>query len=84
VIAAHWDALESFIPALQAHVLSTVPRGVTLMALDERTAIIGNGWEWEASGAGSVTVRRQKTSLNSSSSLFPFRSALYEKFRLGP
>ena len=52
----HWDALDRYIPGLQAMFVSAVPAGSTLVGIDERTAIAGDGSEWSVIGAGTVSL----------------------------
>lgn len=58
VLAAHWDALDSFVPGLQGTVEAAVPEHWTLVAIEERTAVIGNGIDWQVFGRGAVIVAR--------------------------
>jgi cyanophycinase len=54
----HWDALDRYVPGLQAMFVSAVPAGSVLMGIDERTAVVGDGEEWAVMGAGSAWVIR--------------------------
>ena len=54
----HWDALEGFVPGLTDFIVSSVPRGDTLFAIDERTAAVGDGADWTVIGAAGVHVYR--------------------------
>jgi len=54
----HWDALEGYVPGLSEFIVSSVPRGDTLFAIDERTAAVGDGSAWSVAGAGGVHVYR--------------------------
>ena len=54
----HWDALEGYVPGLTDFIVSSVPRGDTLFAIDERTAAVGDGADWTVIGAAGVHVYR--------------------------
>lgn len=54
----HWDALDSFVPGLSNFIVSSVPRGDTLFAIDERTAVVGDGTDWSVMGVAGVHVYR--------------------------
>jgi cyanophycinase-like exopeptidase len=50
----HWDMLDTYIPGLQEFFRASVPAGGRLLAIDERTAIVGDGRRWSAVGASAV------------------------------
>lgn len=50
----HWDALDRYVPGLQAMLVSAVPAGSVLMGIDERTAAVGDGVDWSVMGAGAA------------------------------
>jgi cyanophycinase len=54
----HWDALDSFVPGLTGFIVSSVPAGDVLFAVDERTAAVGDGVEWSVVGASGAHVYR--------------------------
>lgn len=54
VLAPHWNSLDTLIPGLQGHVAGHVPRGCILIAVDDRTAVVGDGETWRVFGDGSV------------------------------
>jgi cyanophycinase len=54
----HWDALEGYVPGLSEFIVSSVPSGDTLFAIDERTAAVGDGTDWSVVGVGGVHVYR--------------------------
>ncbi|MEX1046637.1 MAG: Type 1 glutamine amidotransferase-like domain-containing protein [Actinomycetota bacterium] len=54
----HWNMLEHYIPGLTSVFLNRVPEGVTLITLDEDTAIAGDGDKWTVHGLREVGVRR--------------------------
>jgi cyanophycinase-like exopeptidase len=51
-LGPHWDALDTFVPGLQRWFVEEVPPGSRLLAVDERTALIGDGSEWRVIGSG--------------------------------
>jgi cyanophycinase len=53
----HWDALDRFVPGLRGYIEASVPSDTALLALDERTALLGDGLEWSVVGAGAVALR---------------------------
>jgi cyanophycinase len=48
----HWDALNMYMPGLQALFVAAVPADSRLLAIDENTAVVGDGAEWKVIGAG--------------------------------
>ncbi|HEX9122798.1 MAG TPA: Type 1 glutamine amidotransferase-like domain-containing protein [Actinomycetota bacterium] len=50
----HWDALDGFLPGLTDWVVRSVPEGCTLLAIDENTAVVGDGDAWTVVGIGKV------------------------------
>jgi cyanophycinase-like exopeptidase len=54
----HWDALDGYVPGLSDFIVSSVPHGDTLFAIDERTAAVGDGANWSVVGAAGVHVYR--------------------------
>jgi cyanophycinase len=50
----HWDALDRFVPGLSDAIRESVPRGELLLAIDEDTAVVGDGAEWDVVGAGAA------------------------------
>ena len=54
----HWNALDSYIPGLQDLVRRSVPADRRLVAIDERTAALGDGTAWTVAGSGSVHIIR--------------------------
>ena len=53
----HWDALDTYVPGLVAHIDASVPKDELLIGVDEQTALVGDGERWHVIGAGSVHVR---------------------------
>jgi cyanophycinase len=56
LLAPHWDALEAYVPGLQELFARAVPNGHRLLAIDERTAMVGDGTEWQVMGKGTVSL----------------------------
>jgi cyanophycinase len=50
----HWDALEKHVKGLQRLWISSVPPDGRLVAIDERTAVVGDGIEWTVVGSGAA------------------------------
>jgi cyanophycinase len=50
----HWDMLERSMPGLQSLIVSAVPEGSRLFAIDERTAAVGDGTTWTVMGAAGI------------------------------
>jgi cyanophycinase len=50
----HWDALEKHVRGLQRFWISSVPPDGRLLAIDERTAVVGDGTEWTVVGSGAA------------------------------
>ena len=48
----HWDAVDRFVPGLSDFIVSSVPPGETLFAIDENTAAVGDGEEMVREGRG--------------------------------
>jgi cyanophycinase-like exopeptidase len=57
-LAPHWDGLNRYVPGLQAMFIAAVPPGRTLVAIDERTAMVGDGADWQVIGVGAASIRR--------------------------
>jgi cyanophycinase-like exopeptidase len=50
----HWDALDVYVPGLRAAFLASVPDDCRLLAIDERTAVVGDGEDWNVVGKGTA------------------------------
>jgi len=61
LFAPHWDMVDSWIPGAQAFIQASAPADGHLIALDERTAMVGDGETWDVTGAGAVGVYRDGT-----------------------
>lgn len=51
---AHWNALDRFVPGLRDLIVERIPDGSRFLAIDEDTAVVGDGTEWQVMGAGGV------------------------------
>lgn len=54
----HWDALDRFVPGLRSFIEASVPPDDQLLAVDERTAVVGDGTSWTVIGIGSAHLRQ--------------------------
>jgi cyanophycinase len=54
----HWDTVDGWIPGTTAFITDLVGPGETLVGLDERTAMVGDGTDWEVVGAAAIHVYR--------------------------
>jgi cyanophycinase-like exopeptidase len=59
VFGPHWDALDRYVPGLRALLESSVPAGSTMVAIDEDTAMTGDGMHWTVAGHGGVHVLQE-------------------------
>lgn len=57
-LGAHWDQVDAYLPGLREDFEARLPEDGCLIAVDERTAVVGDGVEWRVMGAGSVHVSR--------------------------
>jgi cyanophycinase-like exopeptidase len=48
----HWDALDVYVPGLRQTIIASIPADSRLLAVDEDTAVVGDGNEWRVIGAG--------------------------------
>jgi hypothetical protein len=48
----HWDALDTYVPGLTETIVTSVPADSRLLAIDERTAMVGDGADWSVMGSG--------------------------------
>jgi cyanophycinase-like exopeptidase len=51
-LAPHWDGLDTYLPGLRDLWVSAVPADHRLLAIDERTALVGDGSRWHVVGGG--------------------------------
>jgi cyanophycinase-like exopeptidase len=52
VLAPHWDMLDTYIPGLSRYIVEAVPEDCRLVAVDEHTAVVGDGHRWTVMGLG--------------------------------
>jgi cyanophycinase len=50
----HWDMLDIYVPGLTTLITSMVPAEILLVAIDENTAMIGDGQSWTVTGRSQV------------------------------
>lgn len=55
-LAPHWDAVDAYIPGLVKALVANLGPPFRLVAVDERTAMVGDGRRWSVLGAGGVHV----------------------------
>ena len=58
VFAPHWDIVDTWIPGAADFIVGSVPDGDVFVGLDEDTAILGDGSDWEVAGKRGIHVRR--------------------------
>jgi cyanophycinase-like exopeptidase len=58
LFAPHWDIVETWIPGAHAFIAAATPAGGTLVAIDEQTALVGDGTQWSTHGVGGVYLHR--------------------------
>lgn len=56
-LGPHWDMLDRFAPGIVEQMTRTVPADDLLIGVDEQTAMVGDGDQWQVLGRGSVHVR---------------------------
>jgi len=57
----HWDALDDYIPGLKEIIVASVPSDHRLLAIDEHTAVIGDGSTWTVVGMGGASLYQDGT-----------------------
>ena len=57
VVVPHWDELGRALPELQQFLGREAPTDETVIAIDDRTALIGDGDLWQVKGSGQVQIR---------------------------
>jgi len=50
----HWDMLDVYVPGLTSFITSMLPLGTLLVAIDEQTAMMGDGTSWIVTGRSGV------------------------------
>ncbi|GIU96237.1 MAG: hypothetical protein KatS3mg013_0040 [Actinomycetota bacterium] len=59
VFAPHWDVVERWVPGARAMIAGSVEPGGVLVAIDEETALLGDGRRWRVVGRQGVHVLRE-------------------------
>lgn len=54
LFAPHWDMVESWFPGAQTFIAGSLAPGQTLVAIDEETAMVGDGRRWRVLGRSGV------------------------------
>ena len=54
LFAPHWDVVDTWFPGAQAFIAASVAPGQTLVAIDEGTAMVGDGVGWSVLGRSGV------------------------------
>jgi cyanophycinase-like exopeptidase len=54
----HWNRLDTYVPGLRDWFVRALPPGHDLVAIDEETALVGDGTRWEVVGRGGVSIHR--------------------------
>jgi hypothetical protein len=57
MLLPHWDVIGRERPELQQFLAREVPADGTLIGIDDRTALIGDGDLWQVKGSGQVQIR---------------------------
>jgi len=52
----HWDVLDTWVPGARDAIVASLPHGETLVGIDERTAMVGDGEHWTVRGSAGVHV----------------------------
>jgi hypothetical protein len=55
LFAPHWDVVDDWVPGARAAIEAAAPPD-TLVAIDEDTAMVGDGTEWDVHGRQAVHV----------------------------
>jgi hypothetical protein len=53
-LVPHWDAVDAYIPGLAEVLVTNLGPPFRLVAVDERTAMLGDGGRWSVLGEGGV------------------------------
>lgn len=57
-VGVHWDGMPRFLYPVRDLFARTAPREAAFIGVDERTAILGSGADWQVFGSGSAHVRQ--------------------------
>jgi len=58
LFAPHWDIVDTWIPGASEFIVGSVRPGQVFVALDEETAMVGDGRGWAVTGRGGIHVLR--------------------------
>ena len=58
LFAPHWDIVDTWIPGATEFIAGSVKPGQTFIALDEETAMMGDGRSWQVTGTAKIHVLR--------------------------
>jgi len=58
LFAPHWDTVERWFPGAHDFIVSSLGPGQTLVAIDEETAMVGDGSHWDVLGRAGVHLCR--------------------------
>jgi len=58
LFAPHWDTVDSWVPGARVAITAAAPRDGVLVALDEDTAMVGDGTAWTVRGRQAIHVYR--------------------------
>jgi cyanophycinase-like exopeptidase len=58
LFAPHWDIVDTWIPGATEFIAGSVRPGQTFIALDEETAMLGDGQSWRVTGTAKIHVLR--------------------------
>jgi cyanophycinase len=61
LFAPHWDTVDSFFPGATDLIASSIRPNEVLIALDESTAMLGDGAAWSVAGVAGIHVLRDGT-----------------------
>ncbi|MFN2545037.1 MAG: Type 1 glutamine amidotransferase-like domain-containing protein [Actinomycetota bacterium] len=79
-VMPHWDAIRA---EVRDHFLSTIPDDGLLLAIDEETAVLGDGATFEVYGKGTAMVRRDgASSVFQAGGSFELRTAATDRGQL--
>jgi cyanophycinase len=59
LFAPHWDMVDDWVPGAAAFIVGSTGAEETLIGLDERTAMVGDGRRWDVVGVGGVHLHRE-------------------------
>jgi cyanophycinase-like exopeptidase len=61
LFAPHWDIVDTWIPGARDFITASSPDGGVLVALDEDTAMVGDGGSWTVHGRQGIHLYREAT-----------------------